>query len=141
MSYVLDSSILVKLVVTEVGSKEARKLIKSLLGEGCSLYTVDLALAEGLNALWKHVKLHGDLAEEEAGSTVQDLARIWDGLRVLTTRELSEEAVMIALGEGITVYDALYIGAAKRLGATLYTADEKLHRASKGIAKSSFLRA
>jgi len=46
-----------------------------------------------------------------------------------------------ALAKSITIYDALYIEAARKLDATLYTADEKLHRASKDIIKSSLLKA
>jgi predicted nucleic acid-binding protein len=81
------------------------------------------------------------LAKEEAKPTIQDLTSLWDGLSILATRELSEEAANTALTRGITIYDALYMEAARKLGATLYTADEKLHRASKDIAKSSLLRA
>lgn len=127
--------------MAEAGSREARELVKSLLREGCSLCTVDIALAEGLNAIWKHVRIHGDLAGEEVEPTIRDLSNIWDGLNILTTRELSEEAAKTALTRGVTVYDALYIGAARKLDAILYTADAKLHRASKDIAKSSLLRA
>lgn len=137
----MDSSILVKLVITEPGSREAREQTKTLLGEGRVMCTVDIALAESLNAIWKHVRVHRDLAEEEAEPTIQDLTRIWDGLRILTTRELSDEIAKTALAKSITVYDALYIEAARKLDATLYTADEKLHRASKSIIKSSLLKA
>jgi len=131
----------VKLVVAEAGSEEARESVKALLREGFALCTVDTALAECLNAIWKHVKVHRDLSEEEAEPTIQDLTNVWDGLSILTTRELSEEAVKVALSGSVSIYDALYIGAARKLDATLYTADEKLHRASKDIAKSSLLRA
>ncbi|MEM2687630.1 MAG: hypothetical protein QW796_04705 [Thermoproteota archaeon] len=56
---ILDSNILVKLVVNEPGSSEVRKRIEALLEGGFNLYTVDLALPEALNALWKHAELEG----------------------------------------------------------------------------------
>jgi len=82
---------------------------------------VDIALAETLNAIWKHVKMHKDLTTEDANSTIQDLIKVYDKLNILTTRELSEEAFEIALTQNMTIYDSLYIAATKKLKATLYT--------------------
>ena len=128
-----------KLVVTEPGSEEARASITNFLGKGYSLYSVDIALAEGLNALWKHVKVHGDLKMEDVRSAVQDLTRIYDKLNIVTTRELSEEAADISLTQDTTIYDSLYIAATRKLKATLYTADRKLHNVSRNVAISKLL--
>jgi len=121
----------VKLVVTEPGSKEARTTVKNLLRNGCSLYTVDIALAESLNAIWKHVNIHKDLKIGDVESTIHDLTRIYDVMNVITTHELSSEAMKIALTENITIYDSVYIAAAEKLNAILITADKKLYNASK----------
>jgi len=129
----------VKLVLAEPGSKEARATVTGFLREGFSPYTVDLALAESLNALWKHVRLHRDLEAGDAMSAVKDLTVIYDGLKVLTAREISEEAMDLALNKEITVYDSLYIAAARRLKATLYTADRKLYDASKSVVTAELL--
>lgn len=123
----------------EPGSKEARTSVTGFLREGFSPYTVDLAMAEGLNALWKHVRLHGDLEEGDTMSAVKDLTVIYDGLKVLTARELSEEAMDLALNKEITVYDSLYIAAARRVKATLYTADRRLYDASKSVVTAELL--
>ena len=136
---VLDSSILVKLVLAEPGSEKVRSRIGKALEEGCSLYAVDIALIEGLNAIWKHAKLYKALKEGEALSAAKDLAEIYDGLNILTVRELLEEAMKIALKLGITVYDSVQVAAAQRLKATLYTADQKLHNISKNIIASELL--
>ena len=117
----------------EPGSKEARTTVKSLLRDDFSLYTVDIALAECLNAVWKHAIIHRDLKMEEVESTINDLTRIYDAVSVLSTRELSGEAVKIALTEKINIYDSVYIAAAIKLKATLITADKKLYDASKRI--------
>jgi len=129
----------VKLVTAETGSEEARTSVTDFLRRGYSLYSVDLALAESLNAFWKHVQIHGDLKTEDARSAVQDLTKVWDGLNVLSTRELSEEAVDIALTQDVTIYDSLYMAAAKKLDATLYTADGRLYDAAKKITSSKLL--
>ena len=129
-----------KLVTTESGSKEARTSITNFLRKGFSLYTVDIALAESLSAIWKHVKLHRDLKAEDALSAVQDLTKIYDKLNILTVRELSEETVEIALTHNMTIYDSVYIAAARRIGATLYTVDQKLHNSSKRVTVSKLLK-
>jgi len=130
----------VKLVTTEPGSKEARTSITNLLRKGYSFYTVDIALAESLNAIWKHVKIHKDLKTEGVKSAIQDLTKIHDKLNILTTRELSEETTDIALTQNITIYDSLYIAATRKLKATLYTADRKLCNMSKKIISSKLLK-
>ena len=72
--------------------------------------------------------------------TIQDLTRIYNGLEIITTRELSEEATDIAITLNITIYDSLYIAAARKLKATLYTSDKKLYEASNKIIDSILLR-
>jgi len=130
----------VKLVTDESGSREARKTISGYLKDGYSLCTVDIALAESLNAVWKHVRIHKDLQTDEAESAIQDLTRIYDSMNILTTRELSKEAAEIALAKDVTIYDSLYISAAMKLKATLYTADQKLYNASNELVTSKLLK-
>jgi len=136
---VLDSSILVKLVLAEPGSEKVRSRIGKALEEGCSLYAVDITLIEGLNAIWKHTKLYKALKGDEALSAAKDLTEIYDGLNILTVRELLEETIKLALKLGITVYDSVQVAAAQKLKATLYTADQKLHNISKNIVTSELL--
>lgn len=136
----LDSNILIKLVVAEKGSDKARVSIRKFLGEGYDLYTVDIALSEGLNAIWKHVKVHKDLNPEHARAAVTDLVEIYGKLRVLATRELCEEALERALASDVTVYDALYMAAAEKLRGQLYTADQKLYDEARKITGSILLQ-
>ena len=136
---ILDSNVLIKLIVNEPNSEKARRRIREVIEENFSLYTIDIAFAESLNALWKHVKLHRDLQKREAESAAKDLKELYDSLNVITTRELLDEAVETALTWDITVYDSLYVTAAKKLRATLYTADQKLYNVSKKIVSSELL--
>lgn len=139
-SLILDANILVKLVMNESGSKEARAAVASVLKKGYTLHTVDLALAEGLNAIWKHAAALKDLKREEANPAVEDLTRIYDRLNIIATRELATDAMHIALTQNITAYDALYIAAAQKTNSTLYTADQKLHDAASGITNTKQLK-
>jgi predicted nucleic acid-binding protein len=139
LSLVLDSNILVKLITSETGSEEARKTVTASLREGYTSYTVDAALSEALNALWKHVKIHGDLSPEEALLAAQDLREIWDRLNIIPTSELAGESLNTAIKLNVAVYDVLYLAAAQKTQARLYTADKRMFEASKNRAESQLL--
>ncbi|MCE4608553.1 MAG: type II toxin-antitoxin system VapC family toxin [Caldisphaeraceae archaeon] len=134
---VLDTSFLVKLILEEKGSEKARNLARSWAKNGEAQATIDLALPEALNAVWKHTLKVGDLGLNEATDSVRDLLKIWTTLKVYSSKEVAEEAFRLALEENITVYDALYIQLAKFTRAGLTTFDEKLSRIAvkHGIAK------
>ncbi|MGC8949045.1 MAG: type II toxin-antitoxin system VapC family toxin [Thermoprotei archaeon] len=123
---VLDASFLVKLVIEEQSSTESRTFLKKALSLGEEAATVDIALAEVLNALWKHVTLIGDLGRDDYKNAVQDLLKLWSKLEIFSTYELAAEAAQIAFEDRITIYDALYITTALKLGAKLITFDNKL---------------
>ena len=125
---VLGASFLVKLVLEENGSEEARNLARSWAGSGRVLATVDLALPEALNTIWKHSLKISDLSQDEAIDSAKDLLRAWATLKVYPSEEVAEEALKLALKEGITAYDALYIQLAKPLRANLATFDKKLSK-------------
>ena len=101
---------------------------------------MDIALAESLNAIWKHVKIHNDLKEEEAISATNDLKNIFNKINVLKTKDISTEAMNIALSKNISIYDSLYIAAAKKMNSTLYTADEKLYRYSSEMVTTRMIK-
>jgi predicted nucleic acid-binding protein len=127
-------------VTNEPNSKQARTTITALIKKGYALYTVDIALAESLNAIWKHTKIQKDLKPEETKPITQDLIKIYDKLNIITTRELTEETTNIALAQNITIYDALYTAGTQKLNATLYTADQKLHNTANKITNSKLLK-
>ncbi|MGB9914266.1 MAG: type II toxin-antitoxin system VapC family toxin [Candidatus Bathyarchaeales archaeon] len=136
----LDSNILAKLIFNEAGSKEATITVANTLKKGYALHTVDLALAECLNVIWKHTSVLKDLKVEEANVALEDLTRIYDGLKIIVTREIVAEAIKIALAQNISAYDSLYIAAAQKTNATLYTADQKLYDAAHRSVNTKLLK-
>jgi predicted nucleic acid-binding protein len=140
LNLILDSNILVKLVIGEEDSEDARLAIDGFSKKGYDFCTVDIALAEGLNALWKHCCLVKDLKTDEARVAADDFAKIFLGLNIVPTSDLHEAAMEIALTHNIAPYDSLYAAASKKLGGTLYTADQKLYTVACKIANSTLLR-
>jgi len=132
LSIVLDASALVKLVVEEPGSAEIRRIVREALARGSSINVPDIALAEALNALWKHRVLIQDLDEEGFRGAVKDLLALWRRLAVHRSESLAPRAVEIAVERRVTVYDALYLALAESTNSTLLTFDGEL----KGVARS-----
>ncbi|MCX6641940.1 MAG: type II toxin-antitoxin system VapC family toxin [Candidatus Bathyarchaeota archaeon] len=141
MSLLLDTSIIVKLVIEEPGSQKARTRVKEVLAQGCTLISVDIALPEALNALWKHTKIHHDLDAEEAVRAAEDLYLLWDRIRIIPSREVSTDALRLAIELGLPIYDSLFLAASRKTRSTLFTADNKLYEASRKIFDSELLSA
>ncbi len=113
---VIDSSILVMYFSKEPGWESAERI---LLDE---IVTLDLAVKEVANALWKKV-IRGEMSLENAVSIVEDLA---SGVIPLYRQEqFLSEALRIAARNHITVYDSLFIVLARDLGAVLVTLDKR----------------
>jgi len=123
---ILDASFIVKLFVEEQGSDLAEACLSKLLELGEEISTVDIALAETLNALWKHCTMIRDLEEGDFREAVSDLLNFWLKLEVISTQDLALDAAQLALENRITVYDALYIVATIRQKAGLATFDKRL---------------
>ena len=140
MSLLLDTSIIVKLVIEEPGSQRARIRVKEALGQGHTLISLDEALPEALNALWKHAKIHHDLDAEEAMRAAEDLLLLWDRISIIPSREVSADAQRIGIELGLSVYDSLFLAASRKTRSTLYTADTRLHEASRGTFDSELIR-
>lgn len=129
-----------KLVLNEPESKEARDGVKDFLKKGYTLYTVDFALVECLNVIWKHANLLTDLKIEEIPSAIDDLTKVYDNLNIVNARKIAVETSDVALTQNIPVYDALYIALAQKISGTLYTADQKLCTTASKVTNSKLLK-
>ena len=72
----------------------------------------------------------------EASLAIEDLTKLYDDLAITSTREIKDQAMQIATSQNLTVYDALFIAAAQKINAILYTADKKLYLKTAKLVKS-----
>lgn len=121
---VIDASAIVKLVIKEEGSLKATTEMEAAIAKGEIIVSPDVALAETLNAIWKHYKLLKDISKEEVGQRVDMALLVWDKITKIETEKLAHTAIGIATSNNITAYDSLYIAASKSNNAPLLTFDE-----------------
>lgn len=118
---ILDSSIIASIFFRESISKKAVQVVQDK-----NLFTVDLALAEVANVAWKRVVLFGEDKEVMKIALKKSLEFINTSCEVIKMDELMELSFKIAIKEKITVYDSLFLTAARREKIPLYTLDKKL---------------
>jgi predicted nucleic acid-binding protein len=125
-SCVVDASVAIKLFVVEDLSDQADRLFKGLAEDPpARFYIPDLFYGECANVLWKYVRHHGYPAEN-ARQDVVDLKAL--ALASVSTANLLEAALELAITYDITVYDASYAALAQQLDLPLVTADVPLAR-------------
>ena len=123
MKLLFDSSSIINLCT--------RRKIDELL-EG---WTLSLTFYEVGNAVWKQVHLHRALAPEEGASALNALVEVLKKMKEVRVEDAS--AILdIAVGEGLTYYDASYIQAAIEEDTTLVTDDEKLNHIAKKYVRT-----
>ncbi|ALL01893.1 hypothetical protein Pyrde_1850 [Pyrodictium delaneyi] len=125
---VVDASVVVKWFIVEEYSSEARLLRDAYVEGLIDLAAPELLPFEVLNAL----RYSGAFGEDE----LKEVARVLDDFQLALFRlegELALRAVEVAMRKGVTIYDASYVALAELLGATLYTADEKLIRKTRDL--------
>jgi predicted nucleic acid-binding protein len=113
MSYLFDSSAIINLS----SEKKAEKLLKGA--------TMSLAFYEVGNAIWKQVHLRGSLTKEEGSKALTALARLLKQMKEASVK-YEAAALIIAVEEGLTYYDASYIQAAIDNALILVTDDAEL---------------
>lgn len=120
---VVDASVALKWVVSEVGSDEAEALLVDRSAHRSSLSAPEHLLGEVGNGLRKRVA-QGVLSPEDAVSALDAVAAL--GLEFVGGQERWLRSLRAALDWGVTTYDALYVLLALDLDAELITADRRL---------------
>ncbi len=123
---VIDASSLAKYILRENNWEKVREY---LVDES---YSLTLALAEVSNAVWKHHVIYREISHEEAKIMFDALKKLKDVVVFEPFESYLDDALEISLEERITVYDALYLAQAKKLG-NLLTSDEKQWKVAKRI--------
>ncbi|MCI0333670.1 MAG: type II toxin-antitoxin system VapC family toxin [Planctomycetes bacterium] len=115
---VIDASVLIKLFVSEDGSREVASAVK----KADELLAPELLLAEIGNILWKYVR-RNDLTAADANQILAEMMQM--PIQFTATSELIEAALKLAIETDRTVYDCLYLALAVHSKEMLLTADER----------------
>lgn len=135
LRYVVDASVGIKLFVEEEFSEQAHALFSYLAAEPpAELYIPDLFYIECTNILLKYTRRFGR-SLEDSQSDVADIKLL--SLKPTSTAEIMEDALLLAVENDLTAYDACYAVLSQKLEVPLITADEQL---SKAIKPSIFLK-
>lgn len=122
--YVVDASVAVKWLIPEEYSEKAMKLLEAWVKQELELNAPRLLRLEVTNALTKYAA-RGLLKVEQLVQGFQ----IFREIAITYSDEdwqLIEEALNASTTMDLSIYDAIYIVLAKKLNATLITADGKL---------------
>ncbi|MCL6089948.1 MAG: type II toxin-antitoxin system VapC family toxin [Candidatus Thermoplasmatota archaeon] len=117
---VLDASVVVKWFVDEEYTNKALKILDDYAKGTIMVCSVQLMPYEVINALRYDSAIgRGDLIQIS-----QAISKFQIRLYPLING-LAESTINIALDSGTTIYDAAYLSLAIKIGARLYTADQK----------------
>ncbi len=129
---VVDTSVCVKHFIPDPLSPKVEQLFAQASNRQSQLFVPDLFYVESANALLKYVRAKLYPSEK----VMADLATLKGlQLHIVSTAELMEDAVSIAVTHGISAYDASYIALSQQVNATLLTLDQRLVRT---LANSSY---
>lgn len=121
---VIDASVVVKWFLEEEGSKEALQLREQHISEKITLVVPELLFLEVLNALRYKGGTQKILAE--ANRALWDMQFHVEKMNSF----LLENASILALQHGLSLYDALYLALALLYGCSLVTADATLAKSA-----------
>jgi len=121
-SFVVDASVAVKWVVSEIHFESARRL----LGRDYNLLVPDFFFVEVANVFWKRVK-RGEDSVDDAKVALEAIRA--QPLQVHLSLQLMPRAFELAIETQRAVYDCVYLTLAVKYQCQMATADEKLFNA------------
>ena len=136
--YILDASVAARFLLSESLSAEATAVLRDYIEGRVELAAPSILTYEVGNALWKAVRnksMELDAAEAKQRNLI--------GLDIPTVELDSGDHRDIldwAHTHDATYYDGAYVTAAKKLGSTLLTADNKLYRKSSEAQSTQHLK-
>lgn len=127
---VIDASALIAFFLREEGWSElAKYMIRTV--------SLDHAVKEFYNAVWRAVSINKRMSSKEALECISLFKNYLEkNMQLVREEEYLDGALEIALKEGITVYDALYISLAISQNKPILTLDRKQREVSRkyGVA-------
>lgn len=127
----IDSSALIKYFSREEGWDRVRDLMRD------GVITLDLAVKEIANALWKKV-VRGEMEYRVAAEILRDIV---EGKPFPIEKQdiYILEAFKIACENGITIYDSLFIALAKAKNLEIITSDSRQAETARKIGVKALL--
>ncbi len=98
--------------------------------------TLDLALYECLNAIWKEFFLLKNIDRETALEFAKIVGEVFATIQVVSAGGFENEIFEFASKNGITAYDASYVVMAIKKETTFVTDDEKLRKIASNYLKA-----
>lgn len=108
---VIDASSLAKYILREENWKDVRKYL-----ENEDVFSLNLALAEISNAVWKHYALHKKISRKEAKTIFEAIKILKDVVFFEPMEKYLGKAMKISIERKIPIYDSLYISQAINYG-------------------------
>lgn len=98
--------------------------------------TLDLAIYETLNVIWKHAYLLKKINEEAAIEFTDIVCGAINTMDVYSIRGNEREVIKFAIENGITIYDAAYLYTAYKNEMVLVTDDLKLKKFAENYVRT-----
>ena len=122
----MDASALLRLYLFDGALSEGLEQVLEGASRGeVLIFVPDLLYLEAASVLTKQVRLELMPADQARG-LLHEIGRLL--FRSVPASELKDDALTIALEDGLTVYDAAYLALAHRERAKLLTVDSKLQK-------------
>jgi predicted nucleic acid-binding protein len=136
-AYVVDSSVLVRWYLDQVGFVHAREVPAGLVAGRVRLEAPELVRWEVPNAV--RARTAGRLDADDLVRVLTDLDDLGMVLHPTDPADLPR-VLRLAVRQGISMFDAAFVDLALRRGLTLLTADARLVRAVDGLIPTELLR-
>ena len=125
--YVVDASVVIKVLVNEEYTNNARALFHPDHVANVTLLLPEFVLIECTNILWKYVRFHG-MSEATAKRLAELLQKL--PLERAQITFVLPRALEIGLTHELAVYDSVYIALAETLHYPLITVDRRQAQAA-----------
>ena len=109
-----------------------KRVLEDIIVEG---YTINLAVFEIGNIIWKEVSVYKSISIKEALEILEALSDLLELMTIININMLEKEILEIASELGVTYYDASYVYSAWKRNLVFVTEDKKLTRAIKNKMK------